>query len=269
MELKDIRVGFVGFGNMAKAMARGMIKAGMPSKNITACARNWDKLVKTSEDMGIIPCRDVYEASYYSDIVIVAVKPYQVEEVLEDHKEVLNEKAVISVAAGLGFEWYENFLEPNTQHLTILPNTAVEIGKGVILREKTHSLEGEIAEKADALLQSLGYMEEIDDDQMNVGAAITGCGINFAYMFVDSIADGAVKMGMPKPLAYKLAAEMIKGTGEMVLTSGRHIGQLRDEVCSPGGTTIRGVAALEEAGFRSGLIKAVEATMTDSTKKKD
>lgn len=267
MELKDIRVGFVGFGNMAKAIARGLIKAGMPSKNITACARNWDKLVKTAEEMEIIPCRDVYEASYYSDLVIVAVKPHQVEGVLEEHKEVLNEKAVISVAAGLSFDWYENFLEANTPHLTILPNTAVEIGKGVILREKTHSLQGEIAEKADVLLQSLGYVEEIDDDLMDVGSALTGCGINFAYMFVDSMADGAVKMGMPKPMAYRLAAEMIRGTGEMVLTSGRHIGQLRDEVCSPGGTTIKGVAALEEAGFRSALIKAVEATMSDSTDK--
>lgn len=267
MELKDIRVGFVGFGNMAKAMARGMIRAGMPCKNITACARSWDKLVINSEEMGIIPCRDVYEASYYSDLVIVAVKPYQVETVLEEHKEVLNEKAVISVASGLGFEWYENFLEENTQHLTILPNTAVEIGKGVILRERTHSLQGEIAAKADILLNSLGYVEEVDDDLINVGSAITGCGINFAYMFVDSIADGAVKMGMPKPLAYRLAAEMIKGAGEMVLTSGRHIGQLRDEVCSPGGTTIKGVAALEEAGFRSAVIKAVEAAMTLSPQK--
>ena len=163
MEIKDIRVGFIGFGNMGRAIAKGLIRAGMPSKNITACAIDWNKLVKNCEELNTIPCRDVYECTYYSDLVFIAVKANQVEPALEDYKEVLQEKAVISVAAGLGFDWYEDFLDEGTQHLSIIPNEAVEIRRGVILREKTHSLQGEILEKANILLESLGNVEVIDD----------------------------------------------------------------------------------------------------------
>lgn len=261
MELKDIRVGFIGFGNMGKAIAMGLIKAGMPSKNITACAKDWNKLVKNCESMNTIPCRDVYESAYYSDLVIVAVKPHQVEEVLEDYKEVLHEKAVISVAAGLGFDWYENFLDEGTQHISIIPNTAVEIGRGVILREKIHSMQGEILEKTDVLLNSLGYVEEVDDNLMEVASGVSGCGGAFVYMFLEAMADAAVKNGLSRKLAYKLAAEMIEGAGALAVASEKHPGELKDEICSPGGTTILGVSALEACAFRNAVIEAVDATL--------
>lgn len=261
MEIKDIRIGFVGFGNMGKAIAKGLIRAGMPSRNITACARDWNKLVKNCEEMNTIPCRDVYESAYYSDLVIVAVKPYQVEEVLSDYKEVLQEKAVISVAAGLGFSWYEDFLDEGTQHLSIIPNTAVEIGRGVVVREKTHSLQGEILEKTDVLLQSLGYVEEVDDELMDVASGVSGCGGAFVYMFLEAMADGAVKNGLSRKLAYRLAAEMIEGSGALFLANEKHPGELKDEICSPNGTTIRGVSALEASAFRNSVIQAVDATL--------
>lgn len=261
VDIKDIRVGFIGFGNMGKAIAKGLIKAGMPSKNITACAKDWNKLVKSCEEMDTIPCRDVYESAYYSDLAIVAVKPYQVESVLEDYKEVLQEKAVISVAAGLGFDWYENFLDEGTQHLSIIPNTAVEIGRGVIVREKTHSLQGDILEKADVLLNALGYVEEVDDELMDIASGVSGCGGAFIYMFLEAMADGAVKNGLSRKLAYRLAAEMIEGTGAMYIAGEKHPGELKDEICSPGGTTIRGVSALEKSAFRNAVIEAVDATL--------
>ena len=261
IDIEDIRVGFIGFGNMGKAVAKGLIRAGMPSKNITACARDWDKLVKNCEEMNTIPCRDVYESAYYSDLVFVAIKPYQVESVLEDYKDVLQEKAVISVAAGLGFDWYEEFLDEGTQHLSIIPNTAVEIGRGVILKEKTHSLQGEILEKSDVLLKSLGHVEEVDGELMDVASGISGCGGAFVYMFLEAMADGAVKNGLPRKLAYRLAAEMLEGAGALYLSNEKHPGELKDEICSPNGTTIKGVAALESNAFRSAVIQAVDSTL--------
>ncbi|XVG94910.1 pyrroline-5-carboxylate reductase [Eubacteriales bacterium KG125] len=268
MELKDIRVSFVGFGNIAHALAKGFIKAGMPPKNITACAKTWDKLTANAEKLGIIPCRDVYEAAYYSDMVFIAVKPDQVELVLEDHKEVLHEKAVISVAAGLDFNWYEEFLLENTQHISILPNTACEVNKGVILREKTNSLEDDIAEKADVLLKALGHVEEVDNKLMEIGSSISGCTPAFVYMYIDALSDGAVKYGMTRDMAHRLVAKVFEGASLMLEKTGKHPGVLKDEICSPGGDTISGVAALEASGFRNSVIKAIDGTMERSTKTK-
>lgn len=142
--MKELTVGFIGFGNMAQAMAEGLIRGGaVKPDRIYACARNWDKLCRNARRYGIHGCETVKEAAEKSDMVIVAVKPYLVEEVLTPVLDILREKTVVSVAVNVPFEKYEEFLLPGTHHLSTLPNTPVAVGEGIILCEERHSLSEE------------------------------------------------------------------------------------------------------------------------------
>ena len=137
----ETKIGFIGFGNMAQAMAKGLLlKQVIPADRIFACAKNWDKLCRNAEQMGIQPCHDVRETVETADLLIVAVKPYLIQEVLEPVKELLQGKILVSVAAGYLFDRYEEILAPGTHHMSTLPNTPVAVGEGVIICEQRHSL---------------------------------------------------------------------------------------------------------------------------------
>lgn len=258
----DVRVGFIGFGNMAQAMARGFLRRqALSPAQMYACAKDWEKLCRNAQGLGLHPCRDAREVAKQADIVVVAVKPYLVREVLEPIKEELREKIVVSVAAGCLFEQYEDFLAPGTSHISTLPNTPVSVGEGVIVCERKHSLTEQEYERFKHIFGALGPVETVDTKQMGAAGVISGCGPAFAAMFIEALADGAVLHGLPRELAYKLASQMTAGTGAMQRATGEHPGAMKDAVCSPGGTTIVGVAALEKEGFRSAVIQAVDRIM--------
>ena len=260
--MKELTVGFIGFGNMAQAMAEGLIRGGaVKPDRIYACARNWDKLCRNARRYGIHGCETVKEAAEKSDMVIVAVKPYLVEEVLTPVLDILREKTVVSVAVNVPFEKYEEFLLPGTHHLSTLPNTPVAVGEGIILCEDRHSLSEEEFRTVKELFSSMGMVEVVDGGHLGIAGTISGCGPAFAAMFIEALSDGAVLHGLPRELSYKLASQMAAGTGKMQLATGRHPGVMKDGVCSPGGTTIAGVTALERSGFRAAVIDAVDAVM--------
>lgn len=255
-------IGFIGFGNMAQAMAEGMIRGGaLKPDQIYACARDWDKLQDNARRYGIHGCKTAGEVAEKSDIVIVAVKPYLVEEALTPVLEILKRKVVVSVAVNVPFEKYEQFLLPGTHHLSTLPNTPVAVGEGIILCEERHSLTQEEFEQVKGLFSSMGMVEVVDGEHLGIAGAVSGCGPAFAAMFVEALSDGAVFYGLPRELSYKLASQMVVGTGKLQLVTGRHPGVMKDGVCSPGGTTIAGVAAMERNGFRAAVIDAVDAVM--------
>ena len=142
--MQNIKLGFIGFGNMAQAMVKGLLlKEVFPADQIYACAKNWEKLERTTGSFGIHPCHDAREVAEQADLVIVAVKPYLVKEVLEPVRDVLKEKAIVSVAAGLLFEQYEEILGTGYHHLSTQPNTPVSVGEGVFVCENRHSLTAE------------------------------------------------------------------------------------------------------------------------------
>lgn len=257
---KEWNIGFIGFGNMAQAMAEGMIarKAVRPEQ-ICACAKNWDKLKANAKRYGICGCESAEEVAQQSDVVIVAVKPYLVEEVLAPILEILREKVLISVAVNVPFETFEGFLLPGTHHLSTLPNTPVAVGEGIILCEERHSLTEEEFGRVKELFSAIALVEVVDAAHMGAAGILSGCGPAFAAMFLEALGDGAVLHGLQRDLAYKLASQMAAGTGKLQLATGRHPGAMKDGVCSPGGTTIAGVAALEKQGFRSAVIEAVDA----------
>lgn len=262
MDASTARIGFIGFGNMAQAMAKGLVEhAGFDGGRITACAAHFDKLETSCKPLGANAVHTPAEVAEASDLVIVAVKPYMVADVLAPAREALAGKAVVSVAAGLLFDFYENLLGAGSHHLSTIPNTPIAVGCGVIACEQKHSLSDDEWETFAGLFGGIALIEPVAGHLLSTASAVAGCGPAFAAMFLESLADGGVKNGLPRATAYRLAAQMMAGTAQLHLATGTHPGAMKDAVCSPGGTTIKGVAALEAAGMRNALISAVDATL--------
>lgn len=254
------KIGFLGFGNMAQAMAAGWRRSGaLGEGQMLACAKHWDKLCDAAAAYGVQPCRTAQEVVRLADVIVVAVKPYLVQEVLTPLCGLLTEeKAVVSVASGWLCERFAALL-PGAHHISIMPNTPVRVCEGAILTEERHTLTEAQAARVRELLGALGLVETIEGRLMSIGSAVSGCGPAFASMFLEALGDAGVKHGLPRAAAYRLAAQMIAGTGRLHLETGAHPGAMKDAVCSPGGDTIVGVAALERGGMRAAVIDAVDA----------
>lgn len=258
-DLDTVKVGFLGFGNMAQAMAEGWLRVGaLRPEQMAACAKRWEKLKENTEKRGIRACRDAAEVISFSDVVIVAVKPYLVEEVLTPVRDLLDGKIVASVAAGFPFEKYEAFLS-GAHHISTIPNTPVSIGEGIFICENRHSLTEEEYQLTEKLFSQIGLFQPVETSQLSIAGTLSGCGPAFASMFMEALADASVMHGLPRELSYRLAGQMAAGAGKLLTETGLHPGAMKDAVCSPGGTTIVGVAALERKGFRSAVIDAIDA----------
>ena len=249
------KVGFIGYGNMASAMAKGF-KNKLYDLEIFGCAKNFESL-KTRANGVITPFEDAYDVIKNSDIVVISVKPYMVYEICEKYKDILKDKIVVSVAVGVKFSDYEKMLLKGTSHISILPNVPVEVNEGIMICEKTHSLkEGELKEFVE-IFSSLGIVEFVEDREFSVAGTIAGCGPAFCAMFIEALSDAGVKYGLRRELSYRLASQMILGTGKLQIEKDILPSKIKDSVTSPGGTTIKGVCGLEESGFRNAVIKAI------------
>ena len=237
-----MKIGFVGFGNMASAMADGWIAAGVAASDMCACAGRYDALVERCEARGMVACHDVAEVVAASDIVVAAVKPYMIEKVFAPLKDALAKKVVLSVAWTWDSAKWEQIL-PGVAHISTVPNTPVSVGEGVIVCEKASTLSDE---QRATVLDLLGKL---------------GCAPAFVAMAIEALGDAAVKHGIPRADAYRIVSQMVLGTAKLQLATGQHPAAMKDAVCSPGGATIKGVVALEDAGMRSALVKAIDATL--------
>ena len=256
----SIELGFIGFGNMAQAMAQGLVNSGaLPGGRIHACAGHFDKLQATAEKLGVNAHREAAEVVEASDFVVLAVKPYLIEQVVEPVRDLLAGKAVISVAAGRDFAFYESILAPGTHHLSTIPNTPIAVGAGVVACEQRHSLTDEQLGAFVNLFGQIALIEWVDGKLLSTASSVAGCGPAFAAIFLEALGDAGVKHCLPRATAYRLAAQMMMGTAKLHLETGEHPGAMKDAVCSPGGTPIKGVAALEKDGFRGAVIDAIDA----------
>ncbi len=257
-----MKISFIGMGNMAQAIAEGFIVSGKVAKtDIYAYAPSQDKLVKNSEKIGFIPCASTAEAVDAAELIIMACKPYQLASVIELVKNNLKGKAIISVAAGWTFSTFHDLLGDDVRIQCIMPNTPAMVGEGVMLFENTNTLsENELAFTKD-LFSSLGIIETLPTELMRIGGAISGCGPAFMDLIMEAYSDAAVKYGIGRDMAYRLVAQTMLGSAKLQQVTGNHPGVLKDAVCSPKGTTIRGVSALEEAGLRSACIKSIDEIM--------
>lgn len=259
------KIAFIGMGNMAQALAQGFIKTGkVNAADIFAYAPHQDKLAANAAKIGFVPCRTLKEAVSAADTVFMACKPYQIEEVLAETGRELADKALVSIALGWNFHIYEKTFaaySPKPRVQFVMPNTPAMVGEGVFLFEKSNSLRPEERKEIWDLFASLGVVEELPDNLMGIGGAVSGCGPAFVDLFIEAYADAAVKYGVSRATAYKLVSQTVLGSAKLQLETGEHPAVLKDNVCSPSGSTIRGVTALEESGLRNACIKSIDAIM--------
>lgn len=256
------KIGFIGMGNMALAIAKGFIDSGKVSKNnIFAFAPNQEKLKTNASSIGFTPCASSKEVLTECDTVIIACKPYQIESVLKELNNNFNEKTLVSVAAGWTFEKFNAILGNTARIQCIMPNTPAMIGQGVMLFEKENSLTANELSELKDLFTSLGIVEELPSNLMGIGGAISGCGPAFMDLIMEAYADAAVKYGIARETAYRLVSQTMAGSALLQQKTKTHPGVLKDAVCSPNGTTIRGVDTLEKNGLRGACISSIDAIM--------
>ena len=260
-----MKIGFIGCGNMGGALA---LAAAQTNNELWLTDLDDQKVSALAEKTGG-KSSTVALIAEFCDMIVLGVKPYGVAGMLATLKPILKERfqkpLLVSMAAGVSLEQLEGWLGDACPWIRMMPNTPVQIGKGLILYSTKNT--DDAGEKAFlTVFEKAGELIPLEEKYIDAGSALSGCGPAFAYLFVEALADGGVACGLPRDLAIKLAAGTVAGAGEMVLQTGAHPGALKDAVCSPGGSTIEGVAALEENAFRSAAIQAVERAY-DKTKK--
>ena len=196
-----------------------------------------------------------------ADTVLMACKPDKVEGVVAEIRDLLPGKALLSIALGWDHARYAAILPEGVRVQFVMPNTPALVGSGVFLFEETNSLTAEELAEVKTLFSALGKVFVLPSAQMGVGGAITGCGPAFVDLMIEAFADAGVLYGLPRDKALAMTSAMIEGSAKLQKETGTHPGVLKDMVCSPGGSTIRGVAALEDAGFRAACISAIRAIM--------
>lgn len=255
-----MKVGFIGCGNMAGAMIGGMMKAGWTeAENILASDANETSLAQAAESFGIVTASDNKRVAEKADIIILSVKPQFYEAVILEIKDCIKpNKIIVTIAPGKTLEWLENMFGKPVKIVRCMPNTPALVGQGVTgVCHNELVLPAEL-EQVCSILECFGRYEIVPEKLMDVVVSVSGSAPAYVFMFIEAMADAAVSDGMPRAQAYKFAAQAVLGSAQMVLETGKHPGELKDMVCSPGGTTIEAVRVLEERGFRSSVIEAMK-----------
>ncbi len=252
-------LGFIGTGNMGAALARAASRA--PETTLLLSNRSREKAEALAEETGGRVTDNT--GALKADYVFLGVKPQMLPEVLPPLAPALAKldppPVLVSMLAMTSIEKVKELSGGACPVIRIMPNTPVAIGKGITLyacSEEVTPLQEEAFLRA---MSAAGRFLKTEEKYIDAGACISGCGPAFVDLFMEALADGGVACGLPRAMALELAAAMVSGSAELQLTTGKHPAQLKDEVCSPGGTTIQGVRALEKGGFRSSVMEAVIA----------
>ena len=249
----DKKIGFIGSGNMGRAMIGGIISSGLvPASHLIASAKTQGTLDTLSEQYGIRTTLDNETVAVESDIIFLAVKPYLYETVIKEIKDsVTDDKIIVAIAAGQTISRIESLFSKDIKLVRTMPNTPAMVQEAMsAITPNEHITEEET---------KIGKAEIVPEGLMDAVVGVSGSSPAYAYMFIEAMADAAVNDGMPRAQAYKFAAQSVLGAAKMVLETGKHPGELKDAVCSPAGTTIAAVAKLEEGSFRSTVIAAQNA----------
>lgn len=260
-----MKVGFIGAGNMGGALCAAAAK----TENEVIISDI--DLNKAKEKAALIGCKaaDNETVAKTAKYIFMGVKPHIMKSALCDILSILKNRTdrfvLVSMAAALTVEKIKEFSDISFPVIRIMPNTPVSVGKGVVLYTASEEVTDSEKAEFEGILKFAGLVEPIDEKLIDAGSALYGCGPAFVFMFSEALADAGVECGLTRDKALRLAAATINGAGELMLKSDKHPGVLKDEVCSPGGTTIAGVHALEEGSFRGVVMDAVKAAY-DKTK---
>lgn len=262
-------VGFIGAGNMAEAIIKGLLISKKISKgNIFTSDINHERLKALSSDYGVKAASDNKEIVANSDIIFLAVKPGVIHEVLGDIKNLaLSKKIFISIAAGISTSYIKKQIGKKISLVRVMPNASSIVLEGASAVYFDSDFSPDNKKSVLDLLESFGVAYEIDKEYlMDAVTGLSGSGPAFVSVFVESLADGGVKMGLSRELSLKLALQTVYGTSKLMIETMKHPAEVKDMVSSPGGTTISGIHKLEEKGFRDAVISAVESASTRSAK---
>ena len=254
-----MKIGFIGLGNMGASLAKAVWKA-----------RNTDTILLSNLSQDKV---DTFIASYggqassneeifaEADVIFLAVKPAQISSLLTEFQYILEKRQsllLISMAAGVRLEKLASLVPSQHRFIRMMPNTPVSIGQGVISYALSANCKADDKEVFCQLLQHAGLLFEISEGLIDAATGLAGCGPAFVYLFIEALADAGVQTGLQRDTALQMAAQTVLGAGQLVLESNQHPGGLKDQVCSPGGSTIAGVASLEAHAFRGTVMEAVK-----------
>lgn len=257
--------GFIGAGNMVSAIVKGMTlgTGSYEGKNIFISSKSSSSAKKLAEECGANACASSKEVIQNSDVVILGVKPNVLPIILQELQKDFEVKKplVVSIAAGKTLEYLGGYFSEKMAVVRVMPNINAKIGAsttGLCTNEFVSDQQRQLVRD---IFSTIGTVAEIEESQFSIFSVIGGASVAFAYLYMDALAHAALKAGMPKKQALQLTAETVLGSAKMVLESCEAPWPLIDQVCSPGGTTIEGVIALQEGGFESTLVKAFDAVL--------
>ncbi len=255
----DYRIGFIGVGNIGSILLDGIIGAGTVNpENVRIYDIN-EKLIENKyKKTGIKIMESNMRVTEESDIVFIAVKPDIVMEIINEIKDFYtNDKIIISVSAGIPIKMFKDILGAGCKIVRTMPNTPAMVGEGMTVMAFDEIIGKDEAGVIISLFECVGKTEVINENIMNEVIALTSSSPAYVFIFIEAMADAAVKSGIGREMSYRLAAQAVKGAAMMVLETGRHPAQLKDQVCSPAGTTIQAVEALEGNSFRYVVMEAM------------
>jgi pyrroline-5-carboxylate reductase len=256
-----MKFGVIGFGNMGGAIVRGAVNKGTIRKEDVYVYDILESARDAAKEFGLNVLGSDEEVAAKSDVVLLAVKPQQMLQATADTKKALEGKGLFSIVAGVTVERLRAAIDANPRILRIMPNTPALVYEGAFALCQENDLTDEEKKFADNLFSSIGIVLYVKEYDIDAVCGLSGGGPAYVAMFIEGLADGGVKQGLKRDVAYKLAAQTVMGTAKMILDLGMHPGQLKDMVTSPAGTTIEGCEVLEQNSFRYAAMKAVvEAT---------
>jgi pyrroline-5-carboxylate reductase len=263
----NVSITFLGGGAMGCALMRGVLAAQVyqPSQ-ITLFDASKERMAELATELKIDTCENAVEAARGAKVLLVAVKPHIVAKALAPLRDVLDASTtVISIAAGVTLSQLEACFSNPVPVIRVMPNTPCLVGESaaaICLGKNADSIH---LQQAHQIFDAVGLAVDVEERLMDAVTGLSGSGPAYVYLFIEALSDGGVKMGLPRDVATCLAAQTVLGAAKMVLQTGNHPGQLKDQVTSPGGTTIAGIHALEDNAFRSAVMDAVQASAQRSS----
>lgn len=261
-----MKIGFIGAGNMGGAILRGYLSTGnIQKEDIVVSEQSIEKLAELSASLGITPAKDIPELVALCDVIIVGVKPNAFETVLpviaEKHT---TDKIIVSMAAGIEISFITKYLGTDAKIIRIMPNTPAMVNEAMVAVCRNENIGDEEFAPVFNIFKAIGKAEEVPESLIHCVIGVSGSSPAYTYMYIDALAEAAVKNGMNKEQAIIFAAQSVLGAAKMVLETGVDPVQLRINVCSPGGTTIEAVTTLQQNGFEANIAEGFQAAVEKS-----
>lgn len=261
-----MKIGFIGAGNMGGAILRGYLATGnIKKEDMVVSEQSAEKLAELSASLGITPAKDIPELVALCDVIIVGVKPNAFETVLPIIAEkYTTDKIVVSMAAGIEISFITKYLGTDAKIVRIMPNTPAMVNEAMVAVCRNENISNEAFEPIFNIFKTIGKAEEVPESLIHCVIGVSGSSPAYTYMYIDALAEAAVKNGMNKDQAIIFAAQAVLGAAKMVLETGVDPVQLRINVCSPGGTTIEAVTTLQQNGFEANIAEGFQAAVEKS-----